>query len=50
MENNIPNYILRELEMIGLMPRHLPDDVPDEPVISYKYRMPIFDENGEPDF
>lgn len=52
MENNIPSNISWELEQLGVMPRHLPDDVPDEPTIprNFDFRMPEFDENGDPEF
>jgi hypothetical protein len=50
MENDIPQYILREMETIGVMPKALPEDVPDEPKIprQFEYNMPDLDENGEP--
>lgn len=50
MENDIPQYILREMEMIGIMPKELPEDVPDEPKIprQFEFNMPDLDENGEP--
>lgn len=50
MENDLPIPLMRHLEELGVMPKSLPDDVPDDPRFSYKFRMPIFDENGEPDF
>lgn len=50
MENDIPHHILVEMEQIGVMPRALPDDVPDEPKIprQFEFNMPDLDENGEP--
>jgi hypothetical protein len=50
MENEIPRHILMEMEQIGVMPRGLPDDVPDEPKIphTFEFNMPDLDENGEP--
>lgn len=52
MENDIPLHILTEMEQLGVMPRALPDDVPDEPKIlrQFEYNMPELDENGEPPF
>lgn len=52
MENEIPRHILWEMEQVGVMPRALPDDVPDEPRVlhQFEYSMPELDENGEPPF
>lgn len=52
MENEIPRHILFEMEQMGVLPKSLPDDVPDEPVIprNFEFNMPELDENGEPPF
>jgi len=52
MENDIPPYILNEMEHLGVLPPPLPDEVPDEPKFKhqFEYNMPVLDENGEPPF
>jgi len=52
MEHELPLNLSRELEMLGVIDNDLPHDLPDETNAEreYKFRMPVFDENGEPDF
>lgn len=52
MEHEIPVSMARELELMGVLSPELPhDDVTETHAErEYKYRMPNFDENGEPDF
>ena len=52
MEDNIPAYILKEMEQMGVLPRHPLEEVQNEPVVprTFEYNMPELDENGEPPF
>jgi len=55
MENEaeVPQYVLNQLEMIGILPGNLvKTDIKDEPKIprNFEFNMPELDENGEPPF
>tara|TARA_R110002020_G_scaffold260128_5_gene474356 strand:+ start:426 stop:572 length:147 start_codon:yes stop_codon:yes gene_type:complete len=47
--NEMPMYMVRELESLGVVNRQKPTPEP-APESQYTYRKPQFDENGEPDF
>ena len=47
--NDMPEYMVRELEVLGVVNRQKPKPEP-APEPQYTYRKPQFDENGEPDF
>jgi len=47
--NEMPMYMVRELEALGVVNKQKPNPEP-APESQYTYRKPQFDENGEPDF
>jgi len=52
MEHELPVSLSRELELLGVISNELPADLPEETFAerNFNFRMPNFDENGEPDF
>lgn len=52
MENELPPHILSEMEMMGVLPRQLPEEESVEVTVprTFEYNMPELDENGEPPF
>ena len=52
MEDNLPAYILKEMEQMGVLPKHPMEDIHNDLFVpvTFEYNLPELDENGEPPF